>query len=64
MYAGISPARPGYRNGFAGNGAQRFFQTFLNGYCVGLNLPTVKTSAFVGQFYKIPLCQWIDFLQK
>jgi len=64
MYAGIGPSGAGYGNRFTDNHRQGFFNTFLNRESVGLNLPSMKTGAFVSEFYEIPLSQWVDFLQK
>jgi hypothetical protein len=64
MNSGISSSGSGYCNRFASNSRQGFFQRFLNRNRIRLNLPTVKMSAFVGEFDEIPLCQEIDFLQK
>jgi len=64
MNPGIGSSGTCNRDGFSGNGRQRFLEAFLHRNRIGLNLPTVEISAFIGQFDEISLCQGFNFQQK
>ena len=46
--SGVGSARPVEANGFPGNFGEGFFDSLLDGVSIGLNLPSGKGGAVVG----------------